>query len=90
MNIAAGQKNGNYKLYYDDKQFILKEGDLLYRKGHVEFYIGNNKVVSWGRVHKTNVLKKVFVLNVNGYCSSDVEDMNIPFTSIVRFKGENK
>lgn len=84
------QKNGNYKLYYDGKQFILKEGDLLYRKGHVEFYIGNNKVVSWGRVHKTNVLKKVFVLNVNGYCSSDVEDMNIPFTSIVRFKGENK
>ena len=44
----------------------LQVGDLLYRKinydkkidGNVEFYIGNNKIVSWGRIHRTYTINK--------------------------------
>ena len=48
--------------------------------------IGNNKVVSWGRVHKTYALNKSFEPEVNGYKSNDSEDRDIPFTTIIRLR----
>ena len=48
--------------------------------------IGNNKVVSWGRVHKTYTLSKSFEPDVNGYKSNDSEDRDIPFTTIIRLR----
>lgn len=74
------------ELYYNSKRFELEVGDLICRKGHVEFYIGNNKVVSWGRVHKTYTLNKSFEPEVNGYKSNDSEDRDIPFTTIIRLR----
>ena len=71
----------------------LKPGDLIYRKGHVEFYIGNDKVISWGRIHKTYTLSKRFEKGKNdGYFySNDENDEGIPFTTIIRFiGGENE
>ena len=73
-------------VYYNSKRFELKAGDLICRKGHVEFYIGNNKVVSWGRVHKTYTLNKSFEPDINGYKSNDSEDRDIPFTTIIRLR----
>ena len=66
----------------------LKAGDLIYRQRHVEFYIGNNKVVNWGRIHKTYTINKTFHLENDGYHSSDPKDTNIPYTTIIRFKGD--
>ena len=40
------------------KKFNLKAGDLICGNGNVEFYIGNNKYVGWGVVHKTYYLIK--------------------------------
>ena len=83
------QKDKNAK-YIKEKLSNLTAGDLLYRKGHVEFYIGNNKVVGWGRVHKEQYINKKFIKSIaNGYFYSDnYEDNNIPYTTIIRFIGE--
>ena len=83
------QKDKNAK-YIKEKLSNLTAGDLLYRKGHVEFYIGNNKVVGWGRVHKEQYTNKKFIKSIaNGYFYSDnYEDNNIPYTTIIRFIGE--
>lgn len=59
----------------------------MYRKGHVEFYLGENKVVSWGGVHKTYTINKLFKIQQNGYYSNDSEDNNRPFVAIIRFIG---
>ena len=75
------------KVYYNNKRFDLQIGDLICRKGHVEFYIGDNKVVSWGRVHKAYAINKNFKPLLTGYKSNDKEDKDIPFTSFLRFKG---
>ena len=75
------------ELYRNNKRFYLKTADLVYRKGHVEFYIGENKVVSWGRVHNTYTINKLFNEQLNGYYSNDCEDENIPFVTIIRFIG---
>ena len=68
-------------------EFIPKIGDLLVRRGNVEFYIGHNKTIGWGIVHKTNVIKKEYQITENGIISNELEDDNIPFTTIIRFVG---
>ena len=68
--LKKKRENDIIELYYNSKRFGLEVGDLICRKGHVEFYIGNNKVVSWGRVNKSN----------------DSEDRDIPFTTIIRLR----
>ena len=66
----------------------LQVGDLLYRQGHVEFYIGDNKTIGWGRLHKNTTIKKSFNYNQNGlFYSTDPLDLNQPYTSIIRFTG---
>ena len=83
------QKDKNAK-YIKERLSNITAGDLLYRKGHVEFYIGNNKVIGWGRVNKEQYINKKFIKNItNGYFYSDnYEDNNIPYTTIIRFIGE--
>ena len=78
----------NYQTDGDQiSEFRLKIGDLVCRKGNVEFYIGNDKVVSWGRVHKTYTLNKSFYMSNNGMISSDSEDNNQLYITVIRFKG---
>lgn len=80
-------KDDEIVLYRNNREFNLEIGDLVYRKGHVEFYIGENKVVSWGRVHKTYTINKLFKAQFNGYYSDDREDKGRPFVAIIRFIG---
>lgn len=80
--------NKHIEVYYNDKKFKLQAGDLLYRNGHVEFYLGNNKVVSWGRVHKTYLINKGFYVEKDGYYSEDSEDNGKPYVAIIRFRGD--
>ena len=80
-------KNNNQTNVDQINEFRLKIGDLLCRKGNVEFYIGNNKVVSWGRVHKTHTLNKSYYISNKGIISSDLEDKNKPYTTIISFEG---
>ena len=84
--LKKKRENDIIELYYNSKRFGLEVGDLICRKGHVEFYIGNNKVVSWGRVHKTYTHSKNFEPTINGYKSNDSEDRDIPFTTIIRLR----
>ena len=84
--LKKKRENDIIELYYNSKRFGLEVGDLICRKGHVEFYIGNNKVVSWGRVHKTYTQSKNYELTINGYKSNDSEDRDIPFTTIIRLR----
>ena len=87
-NILKTKNLGNRtEAYYKDIKFDLKIGDLLYRKDHVEFYIGNGKVVGWGRVHNTCTLSKEFHIEEDGFHSNDSEDKNLPYVAIIRFKG---
>lgn len=79
-----------------DKEFSLKVGDLIYKSktkasdGNVEFYIGNNKVVGWGHINKNYVTKKVFKQINNEFYSDYVEDNDVPYISIIRYKGGQK
>ena len=82
------EKDNKIELYYDNNRFNLKAGDLIYRKGNVEFYIGDNKVISWGRVNNTYVISKKFEIKKEGFKSNDSEDKGIPFTTFIRFKGD--
>lgn len=83
LRELGAQKNASI-----DRIKELKVGDLLYRQGHVEFYIGNNKTVGWGRIHKDNIIRKSFNYNQNGlFYSTDPLDLNQPYTSIIRFTG---
>ena len=88
LKKLESNKNGeNIELYYENNNLDLKEGDLLYRNGHVEFYIGNSKVVNWGRVHKKYAINKNFKTTISGFLSDDIEDKKEPVVSIIRFKG---
>ena len=69
--------------------FNLKVGDAMCRKGHIEFYIGNNKVVSWGRVQKEYTVSKVFTIAEDGVYSNDAQDKGIPYNVFIRLKGDN-
>ena len=84
--LKKKRENDIIELYYNSKRSGLEVGDLICRKGHVEFYIGNNKVVSWGRVYKTYTHSKNFEPTINGYKSNDSEDRDIPFTTIIRLR----
>lgn len=87
-NILAANKNVN--------NIDLRPGDMIYRKinykdgidGHVEFYIGNNRVMSWGRVHKSYYLNKIFKKQGRFFYSNDVNDKEQPYVAIIRFKGD--
>ncbi len=68
--------------------YDLKIGDLIQRDGHVEFYIGNNKVINWGRIHNTYTLNKFFHFEDDGFHSNDPNDKEIPYTTIIRFMGD--
>ena len=66
------------------KIFKLKPGDLLCRKGNVEFYIGNDRFVNWGSVHKTySVKKEIDKEHYNYY----IDSKNTLYTAFIRFKG---
>ena len=69
--------------------FNLKVGDAMCRKGHIEFYIGNYKVVSWGRVQKDYTLSKVLTIAEDGVYSNDAQDKGIPYNVFIRLKGGN-
>ena len=69
-----------------NKDFILQIGDLIYRKNHIEFYIGNNKVIGWGRLHKSYTINKTFHFESNGLYSNDESDKNLPYTAIIRLR----
>ena len=72
------------------KKDSLQAGDLLYRQGNVEFYIGNNKVVNWGRVQKTYTIYKDIIKKDNKFYSNNIEDKGQPYTTIIRFLGGKK
>lgn len=89
-------KSGKFEIYRwehiqenqnKSKDFNLQVGDLICRSGNVEFYIGNNKVVSWGRLHKTYTLNKEFHIETNGIYSNFYEELGMPYTVFIRFKG---
>ena len=89
-------KSGKFEIYKwehiqenqnKSKDFNLQVGDLICRSGNVEFYIGNNKVVSWGRLHKTYTLNKEFHLETNGIHSNFYEELGMPYTVFIRFRG---
>ena len=90
------EENSKYLRGEIDKEFSLKVGDLIYKSktktsdGNVEFYIGNNKVVGWGHINKNYVTKKVFRKINNEFYSDYVEDNDVPYTSVIRFKGGQK
>ena len=90
------EENNKYLRGEIDDEFSLKVGDLIYKPkskttdGNVEFYIGNNKVVGWGHINKNYVTKKVFKQINNEFYSDYVEDNDVPYVSIIRFKGGQK
>ena len=84
------KNNDKYTNNNDVSDFDLKTGDVICRKGHVEFYIGNNKVVSWGRVHKAYTLSKTFAITNDGVYSNDIEDGQIPFKTFIRLRKEQQ
>ena len=56
--------------------------------GHVEFYIGNDKVVGWGKIQKKNFEVKKFYKNQEQYYfyTKNQYDYDQPFTKIIRLK----
>lgn len=70
------------------KKIILCPGDLLVRDGHVDFYINETSVISWGRLHKDYLIPKSFYHNNydNYYYSNDIEDNKIPYKTIIRIR----
>ena len=69
---------------------IFENGEQIY-PAHIEFYIGNNKIISWGKVHKEYFISKEFVARsnngLNGFYSNSIEDKNSPYICLIRFKG---
>ena len=83
--------DGKIGIFYKGKAFTLQPGDLIYRNNHVEFYIGNNQVIGWGRLHSTYTIKKLFYPSQDGYYSTDPLDKDKPYTTIIQFKrGKNE
>ncbi len=52
--------------------------------GHVNFYIGNDKVVNWGSLHSAYVINKHYDKTKEGYKSKNSEDERQPFVAIIR------
>ena len=84
--LKKKKENDRIELYYNNKKFELQIGDLICRKGHVDFYLGNNKVINWGSVHKTYTLNKGFTIQLKGFKSNYNEDKDIPFETIIRLR----
>lgn len=83
------------KLYYYGNEFNLLPGDLLCCKnnkgkddGHVEFYIGTDKVINWGTVNKEYIVRKKYKPTADGFFSINVLGKEQLFTTIIRFKGD--
>ena len=89
-------KEENNKKKKFNEEFTLRVGDLIYKpktkiaEGNVEFYIGNGKVIGWGHISKNYVTKKVFKQKNNKFYSDYADDKEIPYTTIIRFKGDKK
>ena len=73
------------------KKVDLTPGDLLIREGHVDFFVNDNAVISWGRVHKKYLISKSFKHDKsnNFYYSNNSEDLNIPYKIIIKIRGAN-
>ena len=72
--------------YKDGKRVVITD-----IPGHVEFYVGNNKVVGWGTIQDKNVLRKEFYKDSDNYCFYSLDnarDKGQPFTIIIRFRSE--
>ncbi|MBO6119645.1 MAG: hypothetical protein J6P02_04205, partial [Lachnospiraceae bacterium] len=69
------------------KEHKLKVGDLLYRNGTVEFYIGKNKVVNWGQVHKEYYIQKEIYYDGANIFTYDIKDNYLQYMSFIRFEG---
>lgn len=54
--------------------------------GHVEFCIGNDKYVGWGKIQNIYCFNKQFYKNDKGFYSNYQDDYNQPYTTIIRFK----
>ena len=57
--------------------------------GHVEFYIGQNKVVGWGKINNVYFVNKEFKKDNKSkyfYSNNISEDKNQPYTTIIRLK----
>ena len=91
---------------YDEENampFELQPGDLIYRKpktdnndnilksGHVEFYLGDNKVFGWGRIHDNFDVNKTFTKGTDGFYSDNTGDCyngeSQPYITVIRYKG---
>ena len=104
------QRDKRFKVYiWDDikdvEDFDLHQGDLIYRRpktdgnttlksGHVEFYLGDNKVFGWGRIHDTFDIDKTFTKGTDGFYSDDTGDCyngeSQPYVTVIRYKGGNE
>ena len=75
-------------LYRKEKtHYVDKNGQKVLvtdKPGHVDFYIGNDSVVNWGRIHKSNITKKHFIKTKEGYISNNSDDEQQPFVAIIR------
>ncbi len=93
FEIHILDENGDENIYDKEhkghKQFQLQEGDLLCGNGNVDFYIGNNKYVGWGIIHKQYYLIKKYVQNeTSGYFYNMANDNGkIAYKTVVRVKG---
>ena len=78
------------KVHYEDKNGRnVRVSDI---PGHVEFYIGNNKVVGWSGIHKQNYSSKIFDKDdANNYFKSRNldTDKGQPYAFVIRFEGGN-
>ena len=101
MKKSDNTKAGEFTLKVGDMMYRSEKSHYEYENGkrvvvtdipgHVEFYIGNNKVVGWGAIQGQNVLRKEFYKDNNNYCFyslDNVRDKGQPFTTIIRFRSE--
>lgn len=87
-NLHKNSKNYNVGNSSGSTEDInLQVGDLLCRNGNVEFYIGSDKVVGWGRIHKDYAIHKALEKGTNGYYY-DKDEEYLPYTAIIRFRKE--
>ena len=103
------QRDNRFEVFiWDDiigkENFELQAGDLIYRQpktdggttlksGHVEFYLGDNKVFGWGRIHDDFVIDKTFTKGTDGFYSDDPGDCyngeSQPYVTVIRYIGGN-
>ena len=91
LSTVSNTKNIFYELQVGDMIYrpALIENHIVIKPAHIEFYIGNNSVISWGRVHSEYITKKILKYNNGVYISNSSLDFNQPYIHIIRFNGEN-